>query len=570
MNDSAVQNRVADLPRWACRQGDCEVYKGHVVDVLGREVFDGEVVVKDGIIADVRRCETTVEAKHASHCNSADKATALPYLLPGFIDSHVHIESSLLVPSQYARMAVRHGTIGVVTDPHEIANVLGVEGVEYMIDESRQALFNFNFGAPSCVPCCGGGIETAGATIDAEAIERLLARDDIGFLSEMMNYPGVLLAHEEVMRKIAAAHRVGKPVDGHAPGLLGDDRRRYAAAGISTDHECSTLQEGLSCIENGMMVLIREGSAAKDYAQLIPLLAKYPSEVMFCTDDHAPEDLVHGHINLIVRRAMAEGYNVWDILQAASVNPQRHYGLQWGLLQVGDPATFIAVSSMEPDFEILQTVIVGRQAYPCGDATAHNDACPNRFEATPLTLNDIRTERGTMEHIICASDGSLYTRHEIATQDQPYPWHEVQKMVVLNRYQRGIKPAVGWIRGFNLRGGAIAASVAHDCHNIVGIGSDDEMLLRAINRVVEMKGGEVVVCGNEMAELPLPVAGLMSPLDGHEVAHRCEQIADLVRRAGCTMRAPFITMPLMCLPVIPEIKLTDRHLWDSLHMQVIQ
>ena len=297
--------------------------------MVSREIFDGTLTVEDGKIAEIKRGKLP------------ERERPYPYLMPGFIDSHVHIESSMMVPHEFARIAVSHGTIGVIADPHEIANVLGVEGVDYMIRSGRMAQFNFCFGAPSCVPALGGDVETNGATIDAEDIEKLMARQDIGFLAEMMNYPSVLAGDGEIMRKIEAARRHGKPVDGHAPGLTGHQRDQYAAAGITTDHECSTLEEGRSCVKAGMKVIIREGGAARDYEQLNPLIAESPDMVMLCTDDCHPEDFVREHINAIVMRALADGYDLWDILQAACVNPQRHYHLDWGLLQQGDPATFI-------------------------------------------------------------------------------------------------------------------------------------------------------------------------------------------------------------------------------------
>ena len=325
--------------------------KGHIVDVVRREIYDGEVVIEGEKIAEVRRCALEERGK------------PWPYILPGFIDSHVHIESSMMVPHKFARIAASHGTIGVIADPHEIGNVLGVEGVNYMIRSGREARFNFLFGAPSCVPAVGGDIETCGRVIDEEDTEALMAREDIGFLGEMMNYVGVLNDDKEVMAKITSALRHGKPVDGHAPGLTGQQRDRYAAAGISTDHECSTLDEGRSCIKAGMKVIIREGSAAKDYQLLSPLIGESPNMVMLCTDDCHPDDFVRGHINLIVKRALADGYDLWDVLQVACVNAQKHYNANWGLLQVGNPATFITVDRLTPHFRVESTTIRGEEVF---------------------------------------------------------------------------------------------------------------------------------------------------------------------------------------------------------------
>ena len=554
-------------------------YQGHIVDVVRREVFDGEVVVEKGRIKKVKRCELPADGK------------AWPYLMPGFIDSHIHIESCMMTPSEFARMAACHGTIGVVADPHEIGNVLGIEGIDYMIHSGRDNTFNFCFAAPSCVPACGSDIETSGAVIDAASVEKLMARDDIGVLGEVMNYPGVLNNDPEVMRKIHAAQKYGKPVDGHAPFLVGSDRKRYAQAGISTDHECATLEEGRSCISAGMKVIIREGSAAKDFDELCPLIAESPDMVMLCTDDCHPDDLVHGHINLLVKRALTGGYDFWSIMMAASMNPQRHYRLDWGLLQEGDAANFITVDSLNPHFRVLQTIIKGIVVYDCNTtySSVHQHhthsgkfngsfAFPNRFEVRPIKEEDISIDVTKFDtlHVLRAIDGSLYTGHDaIKVRFNPfdgsrYPWGEVQKMVVLNRYQPDARPVVGLVRGFGLTDGAIAGSVAHDCHNLVAIGSNDEYLVKALNRVIEMRGGLVAVTHDDITDLALPIAGLMSPLCGHEVAYRCTLLREMARQAGCQMRMPFITMAFLCLPVIPELKMTDKYLWDSRNMQIVE
>ncbi len=548
--------------------------KGHIVDVISHEIFDGELVIDGETIVEVKRCELP------------ESKTPWPYLMPGFIDSHVHIESSMMTPREFGRLVVAHGTVGVIADPHEIGNVLGVEGIDFMIRSSRQVRFNFCFGAPSCVPAIGGEIETCGAVLDAKDTEKLMARPDIGFLGEMMNYPGVLAGDKEVMAKIEAALRHGKPVDGHAPGLTGNQRNKYASAGISTDHECSTLEEGRSCISAGMKVIIREGSAAKDYELLKDLIGESPNMVMLCSDDCHPDDLVRGHINQIVKRALADGYDLWSVLQVACVNAQRHYRQKWGLLQAGDPATFIVVNNLSSHFRVQHTFIRGTEVFSYNGNISHNAIftsnegemeLPNRFEAEPITVEDLNMDMKTGDtvHVILASDGSLLTKHEVEKltgnplKDARYPWSEVQKMVVYNRYEPGAKPIVGLVRGFGIKSGAIAGTVAHDCHNIVAIGSDDEYLVRAINRIVEMRGGQVVITPEDMLDIPLPIAGLMAPFSGQETAILTISMHEIVKRTGCQMKSPFITMAFMCLPVIPDIKLTDRHLMDTKTMSVI-
>ena len=541
--------------------------KGHIVDVVAHEIYDGELIIKGDKIVNIKR-------------HKLDNSKTWPYLLPGFIDSHVHIESTMLVPRQYALVAVSNGTIGVIADAHEIGNVLGVEGVDFMIQNGQEATFNFLFGAPSCVPALGGDFETSGAIITADEIERMMKRDDIAFLSEMMNYPGVLRGEQEVMRKIRATLAAGKPVDGHAPALTFEELQQYAATGITTNHECSTLDEGRNNIKAGIKVIIRDGSAAKDYENLKPLISEHPDCVMFCSDDITPDDLIQGQIDTIVKHALADGYDLWNILQAACVNPQKHYNVNWGLLQKGDPATFIALSNLTPDFHVESTFIRGQEVYNQNHPQTTNVSLslyPNNFVAKAITTADIalNMEPGDTMHIIHATNGCLQTGHEEVEVTNPltnlhYPWAEVQKIVVLNRYKSGAKPVVGLIRGFNIKNGAIASSVAHDCHNIVAIGSDDESIVRAINRIIEMQGGLVAVSPNEMLDLPLPIAGLMSPMSCNEVVPRSKQLHEMARAIGCSMHSPFVTMAFMCLSVIPDLKITDRCLMDTKNMRIIK
>lgn len=529
-------------------------FRGHIVDLVARRIFGGEIIVKDGRIDAIAECEVDAAA---------------PYYMPGFIDSHVHIESSMMTPVEFARIALRHGTVGAVCDPHEIANVMGREGISLMLDLAGLTSFRFAFGMPSCVPSCSKEVETSGAVLDAHDVEEFMQRPDIYFLAEMMNFPGVLNADPEVMAKIAAAKAVGKPVDGHAPGLEGNDRMRYAAAGITTDHECHTIDTGRAAVAAGMIVQIREGSAAKDYAALAPLLAEAPGQVMLCTDDCHPEDFVRGHIDRIVRRAISEGYNVLDVLTAASLTPVKHYGIKAGLLQKGDPADFIVVTDLTPHFRVMKSYIDGEKVFSSkGQYTANRmlersvhvqhdivQRMINNFHATPITPADIARTPGAEESIIVATDGSLFTQCERGPITP-----EVQKLVVIERYSGQAVPQVAYIKGFGLTRGAFAQSIAHDCHNIVAIGSSDEDIVKVVNRVVEMQGGIAVTDGEVMEDLPLPVAGLISPLCGHELAFRCGLLSEVVKRAGCQMHSPFITLGFMCLPVIPQLKLTDKGL----------
>lgn len=539
-------------------------FKGHIVDLVAHRIFDGKFNVVDGKVTAITECE--VEASS-------------PYYLPGFVDSHVHIESSMMTPVEFARIALRHGTIGAVCDPHEIANVMGVEGIDLMLDIARLADFRFAFGMPSCVPSCNKNIETSGFVLDATEVERFMKRDDIFFLAEMMNFPGVLGGDPEVMAKIAAAKAAGKPVDGHAPGLVGDARQQYAAAGISTDHECTSMETGRAAVASGMIVQIREGSAAKDYNALAPLISEAPGQVMFCTDDCHPTDFVRGHLDRIVRRAIADGYDILDILTAACLTPVKHYGIPAGLLQPGDPADFIVLTDLTPHFRVIKTYIDGEKVFSSkGQFTANRmlersmlvqknlvRSMINNFNAQPITCADIARTPRSMEDIMVASDGSLFTVHERGPVDS-----SVQKLVVLDRYSANAKPQVAYIKGFGITCGAVAQSIAHDCHNIVAVGSDDNELVRVINRVIEMKGGVAVSDGTDLEDLPLPIAGIISPLCGHELAFRCTLLDEVIKRAGCQFHSPFITLAFMCLPVIPQLKLTDKGLFDSEKFQFVE
>lgn len=499
---------------------------------------------------------------------------SLPYVLPGFIDAHVHIESSMLVPSEFARLAVVHGTVATVSDPHEIANVMGEEGIDFMLENGKKVPFKFFFGAPSCVPATP--FETAGASLDATAVERLLERDDIRYLSEMMNFPGVLQGDEQVVKKIAAAGRLNKPVDGHAPGLRGTDARRYAEAGtpgeatISTDHECFSREEALDKLQAGMKIIIREGSAARNFEALIDLLGDYPDRMMFCSDDKHPDSLVEGHINSLVRRALQKGIPLFNVLRAACVNPVEHYGLPVGLLRKGDPADFIVVKDLQA-FDILETYVNGERVAQNGKTLIASVGVTaiNHFHCSEKSPDDFRiSATGDSMLVIGALDGELITEKMTASPLQANhslqtdPQNDLLKITVVNRYRPGA-PAVAFIKGFGLREGAIASSVAHDSHNIIAVGADDAAICRAVNLLVAHSGGISAV--NTRAEniLPLPVAGLMSTEDGYQVAENYAALDLQAKEMGSTLRAPFMTLSFMALLVIPHLKLSDKGLFDG-------
>lgn len=528
---------------------------GNVIAIEAREIYRGILHVSEGKIT---RVERTGEATDEG-----------PWLLPGFVDAHVHVESSMLIPSEFARMAVVHGTVATVSDPHEIANVLGMEGVRYMIENGKQVPFKFYFGAPSCVPATT--FETAGATLTAAEVEELLRMPEITYLSEMMNYPGVLFNDPVVMAKIAAAKAIGKPIDGHAPGLRGDDAKRYIAAGISTDHECFTYEEGLEKLQLGMKVIIREGSAAKNFEALIPLLPQFPDRIFFCSDDKHPDDLITGHINALVARALKKGCDLFDVLRVACINPVQHYGLNVGQLRVGDPADFIELEDLET-FRVRATYINGQKVAENGQTLIERVEAPiiNHFQTDPKTANDFRiAATGANVRYIEALDGEIVTRSGIAPVKQQDGWaiadpnEDLLKIAVVNRYQNA-PPAVAFIRGFGLRQGAIASCVGHDSHNIIAVGTDDAALCLAVNAIIEHRGGIAATDGDTLHVLPLPVAGIMTNADGYEVARQYAEIDSWVKKTlGCKLGAPFMTLSFMALLVIPELKLSDLGLFDG-------
>lgn len=530
---------------------------GQLIDLHQRRIYPAEIEIQNGKIFSVRETE-----------NAAQQ-----YILQGFIDAHVHIESSMLPPSSFAELAVLHGTVATISDPHEIANVCGIEGVKWMIDDAKTVPFKCFFGAPSCVPATI--FETAGATLDAAQVAELLSSDDIWYLSEMMNYPGVLQKDPEVRAKLKAAQEAGKPIDGHAPGLMAEAAHQYAAAGISTDHECIALQEALDKIDAGMHILIREGSAAKNYEALHPLLASFPDRVMLCSDDKHPDELVTGHINQLVKRALDAGYELFDVLRAACLNPVLHYKLPVGLLREGDPADFIIVPDLI-DWKPTHTYVNGQLAAEHGHCLfeVKSPASINRFQGRNIHPRDIRVPaRSSSEaavRVIVAHEGQLVTDSGEATVPvlsgnvQTDPKQDVLKLVVVNRYNADAKPAVAFVRGFGFQRGAIASSVAHDCHNVIAVGVDDESICAAVNAVMDASGGIAVAANHQNAEvLPLPIAGLMSDRKGIDVAAAYDAFTKNARQLGSPLAAPFMTLSFMALLVIPALKLSDLGLFDG-------
>ena len=526
--------------------------KGQIVDIPNRCIFKGEVTIKNGKIEKIEE-----KAHDVNH-----------YILPGFVDAHIHIESSMLVPSEFARIAVTHGTVATVSDPHEIANVLGVEGVEFMIQNGKKVPFKFNFGAPSCVPATG--FESAGAAIDSNDIKALLQNPDIKYLTEMMNYPGVLFDDEEVLKKIDWAKQFNKPIDGHAPGLRGDDLTKYIKAGITTDHECFTFEEGLEKLQKGMKVLIREGSAAKNFEALIDLLPEYFEEMMFCSDDKHPDDLLLNHINKLCARAVAKNMDIFKVLQVACINPVKHYSLEVGLLNEGDAADCIIVEDLVA-FKTLQTYIDGALVYD----NEHSFIKPvefkilNNFNTNKKVVSEFRHEsKASKIRVIEALEGQLVT-NELTLNSLIEDGNlvsnineDILKMTVVNRYDNQ-KPAIAFIKNFGLEEGAIASSVGHDSHNIIAVGVSDEAICKAVNLIIENKGGICAVSDTSEKIIPLPVAGIMSNEDGQTIGKKYAELDKMAKQLGSILHAPYMTLSFMALLVIPSLKLSDKGLFNG-------
>lgn len=526
---------------------------GNLIDIHNNSIYPAEIRIDGNKIASIKKIPETVDTQ---------------YILPGFVDAHVHIESSMLVPTEFARLAVVHGTIATVSDPHEIGNVLGVKGVEFMIENGKQSPFKFYFGAPSCVPATT--FETAGAVIDVKDVDYLLSKPEIMYLAEMMNWPGVLYKDPEVYQKIALAKKHGKPVDGHAPGLMGDDAKNYIAAGISTDHECFTEKEALGKLQYGMKILIREGSAAKNFEALVNLIPEHYESIMFCSDDKHPDSLVDGHINSLIKRALQKKIDLFKLLRVACYNPVEHYQLDVGLLREGDKADFIIINN-PTDFNILKTYINGELVAENGKSKLTSIACTpiNNFHATSIDTKalEVLHTSGTIAAIEVI-DGELITnRLDIAPTvvgnvNVADTSKDLLKIVVVNRYNKA-KPAVAFIKNFQLKEGALASSVAHDSHNIIAVGVDDGSIAKAINLIIENKGGISAVSKKQEKIIPLPVAGLMSNGDGYTIASDYIEIDKMAKEMGSTLLSPFMSLSFMALLVIPSIKLSDLGLFDG-------
>lgn len=527
--------------------------QGNIVDVFARKIFKGELIIKNEKIISIEEKDVKSDL----------------YILPGLIDAHVHIESSMLIPSEFAKLAVSNGTVGVVTDPHEIANVMGIEGVKFMIENSKQTPLKTYYCAPSCVPATT--FETSGANLNSSEIETLFKDYNLKILGEMMNYPGVIFNDPEVHAKLNIAKKYNANIDGHIPGIKGEDLKKYIEAGISTDHECFDIEEAIEKISLGMKVLIREGSAARNFDALFPLISKFNDMVMLCTDDSHPDDLVkYGHINKILKLGIKNKIDIFDLLQATCINPVEHYKLDIGLLRKDDYADFIIVDNLS-DFNILETYINGIPVFSHGRILFNTEKINpiNNFKASKISKDKIQVEdKNKPIKIIEVIDKELITRSFSTNLKSENGFlktdisKDILKIVVYNRYNLNSTPQIGFINGFGLTKGALATSIAHDSHNIIAVGSSDEEICNAINEIVENKGGLTYIHNADYYTLPLEFAGLMTQSNPHEVADNYNRINDVIKANGCKLTAPFMTLSFMALLVIPELKIGDKGLFD--------
>ena len=543
---------------------------GRVLNIFTREITEAPVALLGSAIAGVGK-----------GCSRGEEVLDLGggVVIPGLIDAHIHIESTLLLPAHFAAAVLPHGTAAVISDPHEIANVLGEAGVAFFMEAAENLPVDIYFMAPSCVPSTD--METAGGDLAPEQVERLLDHPRVLGLAEMMNFPGVINGDAAVAAKIAAAQRRNMPVDGHLPGVGGGELQAYIGAGISTDHECVSAAEALEKVSLGMKVIIREGSAARNLAALLPAVKTAGSRhFMLCSDDReAAELLSAGHMDEILRRAVALGCDPLDAVEMATLNPALHYGLsRRGAVAPGYRADLVVVDNLE-DFKVKLVIKDGRVVAREGRLTAglaHHPVDESVLETVrlqrPLQAADfeIRAAHGAMP-VMGLLPGQIITEKlmlEPLRSDtgavRADPGRDLIKLAVVERHRRSGRVAAGLVKGLGLRRGAIASSVAHDSHNIIAAGVEEAAMAAAVNELARAGGGFVAVDGGSrvLSLLPLPVAGLISPEPAERVAAALEEVTCAARSLGAAPQNPFLTLSFLALPVIPHLKITDRGLFD--------
>jgi len=560
----------------SCRVKADLLLHGSLVNVYSGNISESYIGVKDGRII-------YVGGKPIRATKNLDVGSK--FILPAYIDGHVHIESSLVTPSQFALAAIPRGTCCVVADPHEIANVCGVEGIKYMIEDSARTPLKIYFMIPSCVPATN--LETSGAKIGLKEIEELKGLKQILGLGEVMNFPGVIKGEEEVMAKIRACE--GMVIDGHAPGLRGEELCAYIAAGVMSDHESVTAEEAMEKISLGMWVMIREGSTAKNLSELAAIVSKgCPERVMLVTDDqHADDLLAEGHLDHVLRRAVEEGIDPVDAVRMVTVKPAEYFGLRrLGGVSPGKCADMVIVDDLK-EFKAEMVFIDGRIVAKEGKylGSVGRSIVKKEVEKTvhigellPADLKVIhRGPEGKVEtRVIEVVPDQIITNEmlcELPVENGevlPDLEKDIVKICVVERHRETGRIGKGFVKGFGLKEGALASTVAHDSHNIIAMGVSDDEICRAVNRLREINGGLVAVNGNEVkSELPLPIAGLMSDRGVEFVAERMDELNKSASDLGCHLRSPFMALSFLALPVIPKLKITDLGLVDVEQMKVV-
>ncbi len=527
------------------------IIKGNILNIYTDEIYPGEIEIEKGVIQSIREV--------SSFFNEI--------IVPGFIDSHIHIESSKLTPSRFAEIALKHGTTSVVADPHEIANVMGLEGIEYMLNDARNSPLKFNFAAPSCVPTTE--YETAGATIDSNVIDDLLRKDEFVSLGEVMDYNGVIEGKEDLIAKIESAKKHKKPIDGHAPLVTGEDLQKYVKYGIDTDHECTSKREAAEKRRMGVKIMIREGSESHMLEELLHSDADF-----IVSDDICAEDLIDGHIDKLLRKAVSLGMDAFEALKLVTINPAKHYNLNVGSITPGKQADLVFIDNLE-DFNVKRVIVDGNTIYKKQKLLYRANPMPVKttLKITPKTAEDFDVKAQDENHksatvnVINVEDNTIISSHDTAklSIDRntviPSVFEDILKISVIERYG-GNTIANGFVHGFNIKNGAIASSVSHDSHNIIAVGTNSQYIAEATNKIIENKGGLVAMSNKEMIDLPLPIAGLMSDKSANVVSKVSSSLNELVSSMGCTLSSPYTTLSFLALPVVPSIKITNKGLFD--------
>lgn len=533
--------------------------EANYIDIFNKEIYPASITIENGYIVSIKKIDAILKE----------------YVLPGFIDAHIHIESSFLIPSNFAHLVVQHGTVATISDPHEIANVNGIDGINFMINNSKKTEFKFFFGAPSCVPALSSEFETSGYVLDDQDVDKLMKSNDIYYLSEVMDFKGVINKDVRIINKINSALKRNKVVDGHAPGLSPYLTLKYVSSGISTDHECSTIEDARYKLSLGMKIIIREGSAAKNFESLHPLISEcskeYCDSLMFCFDDAHPNDILHGHINSIVARAIEYGHNFFDVLKIACINPVLHYKIPVGLLRTGDPADFIITKDIKT-FKIDKTYINGKLVF--NDGISHipliSEIPINNFNCEQKSILDFKfSTKNRMIPIINCINNQIITyktmidSNLLAPDFQSNIAKDILKIAVINRYENNSKISIGFIKNFGIRKGAIGSTVAHDSHNIIVVGTNDEYLCKATNIIIENKGGLCALNNEKTIIIKLPISGLMSALSAKEIASQYVKLNDFCKNVlGSQLDDPLMTLSFMSLTVVPHLKINDKGLFD--------